>query len=172
MKCDRIRPKISPYLDGELEPAERRDVDAHLEDCPDCSLFYEELVALDRELQSLGRNSSDPKSFRAELLEKANRDIPEDPFNGGEGKDDGGYTEELAYVTATIMLGLGLILGGYLSVGLISELRTARQPLVENQAVQNQNVPARTEAPRFFQASSFSDAYFEVADARSTGSAP
>jgi anti-sigma factor RsiW len=174
MNCDQIRPKISPYLDGELGSEERRNVDVHLENCPDCSLFYEELVALDDELQSLGNYGTDPKSFRAELLEKADREITTTPTPRNDRDQSGAvdYSDGLAYVTATIMLGLGLLLGGYLSVGLIAELSTVQQTVVDSERSQPQNVPGGTDAPRFFQASSFSDAYFEVTDASSAEPEP
>jgi anti-sigma factor RsiW len=37
MSCERIQDLLSPYLDGELAPAERAEVDAHLAGCPDCA---------------------------------------------------------------------------------------------------------------------------------------
>ena len=37
MSCERIQDLLSPYLDGELAPAERAEVDAHLAGCLDCA---------------------------------------------------------------------------------------------------------------------------------------
>ena len=37
MSCERIQDLLSPYLDGELAPAERAEVDAHLAACPECA---------------------------------------------------------------------------------------------------------------------------------------
>jgi anti-sigma factor RsiW len=37
MSCERIQELLSPYLDGELAPAERAEVDAHLAGCPECA---------------------------------------------------------------------------------------------------------------------------------------
>ena len=37
MSCERIQDLLSPYLDGDLTPGERADVDAHLDACPDCA---------------------------------------------------------------------------------------------------------------------------------------
>jgi anti-sigma factor RsiW len=39
---------ISPYLDRDLSPAERKAVEAHLQDCPECR----ELLALLREVST------------------------------------------------------------------------------------------------------------------------
>jgi len=41
--CDRARELLSGYLDGELDPAERQELERHLAECPGCS---EELKAL------------------------------------------------------------------------------------------------------------------------------
>jgi anti-sigma factor RsiW len=37
MRCERIQDLLSPYLDGDLSPNERSEVEAHLAACPDCS---------------------------------------------------------------------------------------------------------------------------------------
>jgi anti-sigma factor RsiW len=37
MKCAQCRPLVSKYVDGEANPAERRQVEAHLATCPTCS---------------------------------------------------------------------------------------------------------------------------------------
>jgi anti-sigma factor RsiW len=37
MSCERIQELLSAYLDGELSPAERAEVDAHLAACPECA---------------------------------------------------------------------------------------------------------------------------------------
>ena len=36
MKCDEIRENLAAYLDGEIEGAPRRSMDAHLSGCPGC----------------------------------------------------------------------------------------------------------------------------------------
>jgi anti-sigma factor ChrR (cupin superfamily) len=45
MSCERIQDLLSPYLDGELGPAERAEVDAHLAACPDCAALLARLRA-------------------------------------------------------------------------------------------------------------------------------
>jgi len=37
MSCERIQDLLSPYLDGELSPNGRAEVEAHLAACPECS---------------------------------------------------------------------------------------------------------------------------------------
>lgn len=34
--CERVRDRIDPYLDEDLAPAQTRELEAHLADCPDC----------------------------------------------------------------------------------------------------------------------------------------
>ena len=38
--------RLSDYMDGELTPAERAEVDAHLADCPDCARVLQDLEAV------------------------------------------------------------------------------------------------------------------------------
>ena len=45
MDCERIEELLSPYLEEELGPDEKRLVDSHLSSCPDCA----ELLSLMRE---------------------------------------------------------------------------------------------------------------------------
>ena len=41
--CAEMRPTISAHHDGELEPAQRELVAAHLADCPVCSTYLRDL---------------------------------------------------------------------------------------------------------------------------------
>ena len=47
MTCDRFEELLSAYLEGELSPEEKRDMDAHLGSCPACA----ELLSLFRASQ-------------------------------------------------------------------------------------------------------------------------
>jgi anti-sigma factor RsiW len=50
--CQRVREQVSLQLDDELSQLERRMLAAHLERCPDCHEFAEEIVAFTEELRS------------------------------------------------------------------------------------------------------------------------
>lgn len=54
MTCQQATQSLGAYVLGSLEPAERRGVDAHLLDCPDCAA---ELAGLEQLPQLLGRLS-------------------------------------------------------------------------------------------------------------------
>ena len=41
MTCDEVLSKISPYYDGELEPAQHAQVASHLDDCPTCRAYFQ-----------------------------------------------------------------------------------------------------------------------------------
>lgn len=49
--CAEIRPKVSAYHDGELEPAQRELVAAHLANCPECSAYLRDLGQIGRLLR-------------------------------------------------------------------------------------------------------------------------
>jgi len=40
MECKHIEKLLSPYLDSELDPAERLQVEEHLNQCPSCAQLY------------------------------------------------------------------------------------------------------------------------------------
>lgn len=40
MECKLIEKLLSPYLDNELDPTERQQVEAHLNQCPSCAQLY------------------------------------------------------------------------------------------------------------------------------------
>ncbi len=46
--CDRYLELISAYTDGEISDAEKAELDAHLESCPDCRRVMEAYAAMDQ----------------------------------------------------------------------------------------------------------------------------
>ncbi|HJS58509.1 MAG TPA: zf-HC2 domain-containing protein [Vicinamibacteria bacterium] len=53
MSCDSVREKLSPYLDGDLEAGEARQVSAHLEACGGCGSHWRSLREALRTLRAL-----------------------------------------------------------------------------------------------------------------------
>jgi anti-sigma factor RsiW len=51
MRCDQIRDRIGPLIDGELAPADRQTVTAHAAGCPDCARHRDELERLRAQLR-------------------------------------------------------------------------------------------------------------------------
>ena len=66
MKCDRIRPLLSAYLDGELDPAQHTEVAAHLSACQECGRTLDDFRALGQEIRALPDVPS-PAGMRAEF---------------------------------------------------------------------------------------------------------
>lgn len=52
MTCQELEHQLHPYLDGELNAAERADVERHLEGCPDCQAKLKDWRALHAALQA------------------------------------------------------------------------------------------------------------------------
>src|SRR5262245_59437193 len=55
MHCDRAGELIGAYLDQELDADQRREVAAHLGDCPQCAATADDLARISRQLVGLGR---------------------------------------------------------------------------------------------------------------------
>ncbi|MFN8522923.1 MAG: anti-sigma factor [Chloroflexota bacterium] len=64
MSCDRRR--LSAYRDGELEPAERRALDLHMQECADCSAELRSYVRMAHAIRSLPFEAA-PRSLRASV---------------------------------------------------------------------------------------------------------
>jgi len=43
MKCEKIKPYLAGYLDGELDPKTRQMVEEHIKQCPQCAAELEEM---------------------------------------------------------------------------------------------------------------------------------
>ena len=53
MSCDRIRPLLSVYLDGELDPVQQDEVVLHLVTCRECTRVLDDFRALGGEIHAL-----------------------------------------------------------------------------------------------------------------------
>jgi len=67
MKCHKVIDRLSAWLDGELNDAERAAVAGHIEVCPDCRRELDRLVA-DRELLSSASPAEEPPFLAARVL--------------------------------------------------------------------------------------------------------
>jgi len=75
MDCRKIEPQLSPYLDGELLPAEAAEVKNHLVRCAHCSREYELLLHISGALQQSARlEIPAPSGFTAALMERINNE--------------------------------------------------------------------------------------------------
>ncbi|MBI1849431.1 MAG: zf-HC2 domain-containing protein [Planctomycetes bacterium] len=57
---DRFTDRLSDYLDGDVSPNERREIDAHLAQCASCRAVLEELRAVVRRAKEIGANPPEP----------------------------------------------------------------------------------------------------------------
>ncbi len=57
MTCQELERFLYPYLDGEFEPEERLEVDAHLSQCPDCARRVHEEAKLQQALRHAARQA-------------------------------------------------------------------------------------------------------------------
>ena len=82
--CQTFIPRLSPYIDGELPPAERQAVDTHLSACRDCTGRVADLRAesglVRLGMEMLADEASSPKYYTLEPVvpEHAVPDPPRD----------------------------------------------------------------------------------------------
>ena len=66
MHCDELFEQMSAALDGELSPAERRELDDHLAQCPQCRELFDELAGHSALLRGL--DCAPPEGLSARIL--------------------------------------------------------------------------------------------------------
>lgn len=71
MSCDKVQDLLSPYLDGELEPGARAEMEAHFASCPACAGLA------DRMRQALAAFASFPEVEPGPALRRRLLAIPE-----------------------------------------------------------------------------------------------
>ncbi len=113
MECERIRRKLSPLLDGELDGGESRLVLTHLETCNSCAQEYEELKRLAVLLSNL-ESVTAPAYLRHRIEESV------------EGSESNGLwpwlVHRFAYAPALVALFFGLLIGSRLGQNISERL--------------------------------------------------
>ncbi|HEX2095227.1 MAG TPA: zf-HC2 domain-containing protein [Longimicrobiaceae bacterium] len=73
---DRWTDRLSEYLDGELGPEERRELEAHLEECTECAEILDDLRRVIESAASLGDREPEKELWRG-IEERIRREPPE-----------------------------------------------------------------------------------------------
>lgn len=163
MNCDRARRLLSPYLDGEIETETRTTVREHLAECPDCSLYYEELKELNEEVQSVVQSDPEaPETFTGHLLNRARRNLNQ------KNERTPAVASRTSATVGTLTLALGLLAGTYLGFGFVNAVRNQPVQLSGNPSAET-GMTAGSAPTESASVVSFNDAYFELADAQATG---
>lgn len=66
--------RLSAHVDGELNPSERRRIDRHAAECPECGPVLRGMVTIRAVLLSVGRSERDEPSVVPAVLEAFRRD--------------------------------------------------------------------------------------------------
>lgn len=75
MDCQEIINRGSDYLDGQLPPSERRDIETHLGNCADCRLLYEDLRQIVQTAPTLPAHAPSDRLWAA-LQERLREETP------------------------------------------------------------------------------------------------
>lgn len=172
MNCQQVHSKLSPFLDGELEASVRSAVRTHLENCPDCSLYYEELKSLNNDLKLL----LEPDSFGSKKFpERIRASAREEIERRGQQKDNragSSLTNAARSGLAAVTLAIGLIGGTYLGFGFMEVVGTPEPTSNTSPSVAVSERRSMLDQPEATPVVSYSDAYFELADANSSSGRP
>lgn len=71
LACSEVLSRLSAYLDGELEPAERERLEAHVKDCDRCTRFGGRFAAALGALRSSLREPEELDAARSDRLLEA-----------------------------------------------------------------------------------------------------
>ena len=111
MSCEKIREKLSGYLDGELKGGEQEMVASHLESCHLCFQEYEELRRLNVVLSNLDVVEAPPDLWR-----RVERRLVS-PKRAGFWQH---FARRFAYAPAVAGVLIGLLVGNFLAQAVIN----------------------------------------------------
>ncbi len=170
--CPVVREKLNAYLDDELEGSQRERVREHIGNCPDCSLYYEELKQLNEDLQSALVSDAEPSdAFTQDLLDRAGRMFPEAETNT---TDWNSFSNHTGSVLAAVTLMIGLFIGTYTGIGFLDHVFRNSANKVATQTGESDvsivtdtfvNSPERSiTPPDSVEEVSFREPYYEVSE--------
>jgi hypothetical protein len=106
VNCTHIRPLLSAYHDGELDPAQQAEVKAHLAACPECTRALEDYRALGQDVRGLP-NVRPPAGMQAEF-ETRLRKLNASPLFGARSLSLRRALSAIAFAVALVALALGV----------------------------------------------------------------
>ena len=59
MKCEKVKDKLSLYIDNQLDLAESEQIKEHLNECEECRLYYNKLLSLGEMVDSFELHDND-----------------------------------------------------------------------------------------------------------------
>lgn len=128
MNCDRIRPLLSAYLDGELEPAQQVEVADHLVTCQECIRALEDFRTLGHGIRALP-DVPPPVGMRAEFGTRIRRRSVFPSF-GARLLASGASAVVLVTVLIALAVGVSAVLRRMQAVGQVAKV-VATYPLDE-----------------------------------------
>jgi len=69
MNCEAARSMIEPYIDGELDAAQKAEIERHLSECADCRAAHRQLSQLGEGLRAPGLRYEAPDRLKARVLD-------------------------------------------------------------------------------------------------------
>lgn len=127
MKCSRIQKMISPYVDNELSPDEKRVFTAHIQECTACKEELEDIRSI-HEMFASAENYPAPLGFATRVM--VNLDETEETAYSRLRQVLSGlpfFLRTAEVVFAVVVMLIGMISGNLL----VSDRTSARQPTVQ-----------------------------------------
>ena len=75
MNCRELLNNLNDFIDGELDRQLCRDIEAHVESCPDCQIVVNTLKKTIKLYKTTGQETTLPEDVRMRLYARLNLDI-------------------------------------------------------------------------------------------------